>query len=69
MLAVYFAIFTWLNTAVGVVFAILHHEWAVVIWAGNAAVCAAGWMVALRQWAAWQSLARRVIAELEEKTP
>lgn len=48
---------TWAASVVGVVIAVVTRDWLIAAWALNAAVCAAGWFMAARRWAAWRSLA------------
>lgn len=48
---------TWLWSCIGVATAIWQHDWLVLAWAANAAIVAAGWLMAARQWSWWRAMA------------
>jgi len=53
---------TWSANVVGVVLAIVTREWLIAVYALNAAIAAAGWLLATREWAAWKELAYGTLA-------
>lgn len=59
---------TWLNSVVGVALAIYTSNWAILPWAFNAAIAAAGWFIAVMRWTTYQQAAFLLAAQLEGPT-
>jgi hypothetical protein len=56
---------TWLSAVVGVVVGLTTRNWGMAIYAINAALCAAGWLIAAIRWAQYQLAAAQMAAVLE----
>ena len=57
---------SWLALCVGAVLAALTHDWLVLAYALNGAICAAGWVLATMQWGRWRVVALQGMALLEQ---
>lgn len=47
----------WISACVTTALAIMHRDWLGIVNAGTAALCAAGWLIAVRWWAVWRMAA------------
>jgi hypothetical protein len=52
----------WTVDVIGVGLAIVERDWIVAGYALSAAIAAAGWTLAVRQWSAWRELAEATLA-------
>lgn len=65
---IFWTIVTWAGAVIGVVASAFDHDWIAALFAVNAAVIAAGWVLACHRWAHWQALALSALKELEIRT-